>query len=55
MSVFGGPHPTYFPEFVEEPGVDAVCIGEGEGAILDLVEAWTPGGSHGSRELVVQA
>lgn len=39
FSVFGGPHPTYFPEYVEEPGVDAVCIGEGEGAILDLVNA----------------
>jgi anaerobic magnesium-protoporphyrin IX monomethyl ester cyclase len=39
VSVFGGPHPTYFPEFVQEPGVDAVCIGEGEGAILDLVSA----------------
>jgi anaerobic magnesium-protoporphyrin IX monomethyl ester cyclase len=39
VSVFGGPHPTYFPEFVEEPGVDAVCLGEGEGAILDLVKA----------------
>jgi anaerobic magnesium-protoporphyrin IX monomethyl ester cyclase len=39
VSVFGGPHPTYFPEFVEEPGVDAVCVGEGEGAMLDLVQA----------------
>jgi anaerobic magnesium-protoporphyrin IX monomethyl ester cyclase len=39
VSVFGGPHPTYFPEYVEQPGVDAVCVGEGEGAILDLVEA----------------
>jgi len=39
VSIFGGPHPTYFPEFVEQPGVDAVCIGEGEGAILHLVEA----------------
>jgi anaerobic magnesium-protoporphyrin IX monomethyl ester cyclase len=39
ISVFGGPHPTYFPEFVEEPGVDGICIGEAEGAILDLVEA----------------
>ncbi len=39
VSVFGGPHPTYFPEFVEEPGVDAVCIGEAEGAMLDLVNA----------------
>jgi radical SAM superfamily enzyme YgiQ (UPF0313 family) len=39
VSVFGGPHPTYFPEYVEEPGVDAVCVGEAEDAILDLVEA----------------
>jgi anaerobic magnesium-protoporphyrin IX monomethyl ester cyclase len=39
VSVFGGPHPTYFPEFIEEPGVDAVCLGEGEDAILDLVQA----------------
>jgi radical SAM superfamily enzyme YgiQ (UPF0313 family) len=38
VSIFGGPHPTYFPEFVEEPGVDAVCIGEGEGAILELAD-----------------
>jgi anaerobic magnesium-protoporphyrin IX monomethyl ester cyclase len=39
VSVFGGPHPTYFPEFVQEPGVDGVCVGEGEGAMLDLVAA----------------
>ncbi len=43
VSVFGGPHPTYFPEFVEEPGVDAVCVGEGEGAMLDLVQALDDG------------
>jgi anaerobic magnesium-protoporphyrin IX monomethyl ester cyclase len=44
VSVFGGPHPTYFPEFIEEPGVDAICIGEAEGAVLDLVEAVEAGG-----------
>jgi len=38
-SVFGGPHPTFFPEMIEQPGVDAVCIGEGEGAIVDLANA----------------
>jgi radical SAM superfamily enzyme YgiQ (UPF0313 family) len=43
VAVFGGPHPTYFPEYVEEPGVDAVCIGEAEGAILDFVEALAAG------------
>ena len=45
VSVFGGPHPTYFPEFVEEPGVDAICIGEGEDAMLELVEALDAGHS----------
>ena len=43
LSVFGGPHPTYFPEFIEEPGVDAVCVGEGEGAIVELVQALESG------------
>jgi radical SAM superfamily enzyme YgiQ (UPF0313 family) len=39
LSVFGGPHPTFFPEMIEEEGVDMVCRGEGEGAMLELVEA----------------
>lgn len=43
VSVFGGPHPTYFPEYIDKPGVDAVCIGEGEGPIMDLVEALQAG------------
>lgn len=37
MSLFGGPHATFFPEMVEESGVDGVCRGEGEEALLDLV------------------
>ena len=39
FSVFGGPHPTFFPEMVEHEGVDGVCIGEGEYATLDLMNA----------------
>lgn len=39
FSLMGGPHPTFFPEMVNDPDVDAVCKGEGEGAILDLVTA----------------
>ena len=57
--LLGGPHPTYTPEVVEEPGVDAICRGDGEQplvAVLDAIErgrAWddvpglwvkTPGG-----------
>ena len=37
LSLFGGPHPTFFPEMIEEDGVDAVCIGEGELALVDFL------------------
>lgn len=37
VSVFGGPHPTYFPKFIDNDGVDAICIGEGDEAFLDFV------------------
>lgn len=36
ISVFGGPHATFFNEFIQGEGVDIICIGEGEGAIVDL-------------------
>jgi anaerobic magnesium-protoporphyrin IX monomethyl ester cyclase len=39
FSIFGGPHPTFFPEMIEDEGVDGICIGEGEGAMLDLASA----------------
>ena len=44
FSVFGGPHPTFFPEMVEEEGVDGICRGEGEGALVELVGALADGG-----------
>ncbi len=43
FSVFGGPHPTFFPEMIEEEGVDGICIGEGEGAMVDLANALEDG------------
>jgi radical SAM superfamily enzyme YgiQ (UPF0313 family) len=39
FSAFGGPHPTFFPEMIEEEGVDGLCRGEGEAALLDLLAA----------------
>ena len=46
FAVFGGPHPTFFPEMIERDGVDGVCVGEGEYALLDLANALhTDGGS----------
>lgn len=42
--IAGGPHATFFPEFVEEPGLDAVCRGEAEDALPDFVDALVAGG-----------
>lgn len=41
--IFGGPHPTYFPEFIETEGVDIICAGEGEYPLLDLIQALESG------------
>jgi anaerobic magnesium-protoporphyrin IX monomethyl ester cyclase len=43
LAVFGGPHPTYFPDVVSSAGVDAVCRGEGEEALVDLAGAVADG------------
>ena len=38
--VIGGPHTTFFPEFINEcEFVDAICIGEGDDAIMELANA----------------
>jgi len=37
ISVFGGPHPTFFPEMIDLEGVDAIVRGEGEEAIVDFI------------------
>ncbi|HXF60624.1 MAG TPA: radical SAM protein [Caldilineaceae bacterium] len=44
VSVFGGPHPTFFPEMIEERGVDGLCVGEGEGPLVDLANSLENGG-----------
>lgn len=38
FAVFGGPHCTFYPDFIQEDGVDAICRGEGEYPMLELVE-----------------
>ncbi len=40
LTVLGGPHPTYFPQVVEEPEVDIVCVGEGEKSMLRMVQQY---------------
>jgi len=36
-NIFGGAHPTYFPDFIEEKDVDIIVRGEGERACLELM------------------
>ncbi len=51
FSVFGGPHPTFFPEMAEEEGVDGICRGEGEEAMVELVSALAGGGPSAALEV----
>jgi anaerobic magnesium-protoporphyrin IX monomethyl ester cyclase len=44
FSVFGGPHATFFPEMVKEEGVDGICRGEGEEALVELADTFARGG-----------
>lgn len=41
--IFGGPHPTFFPEILKEEAIDFICRGEGEFPFLDLVTALEKG------------
>ena len=48
--IAGGPHPTVQPEacIADLPELDAICLGEGEGALLELAEARRVGRSPDS-------
>jgi radical SAM superfamily enzyme YgiQ (UPF0313 family) len=35
----GGPHPTFYPECIDEPCLDAICRGEGDIALPAFVDA----------------
>jgi anaerobic magnesium-protoporphyrin IX monomethyl ester cyclase len=37
IAVFGGSHPTFFPDLIQNDGVDIICRGEGEAAFLELL------------------
>lgn len=38
FSVFGGPHPTFYPNFIEQNGVDSICRGEAEGPFKEFLD-----------------
>jgi radical SAM superfamily enzyme YgiQ (UPF0313 family) len=37
-SIFGGIHPTFFPDIIRYPQVDLVCRGEGEEVIVEVMD-----------------
>jgi len=38
ITLMGGPHPTFVPEIIEEDGLDIICRGEGEEALVELCD-----------------
>lgn len=43
FTLMGGAHPTYYPECVRYQPIDAVCMGEGEGAFIELLDRLSDG------------
>lgn len=37
--IVGGPHATFYPQIIEDPNIDYICRGEGENALLELLDA----------------
>lgn len=42
----GGPHPTLMPSMIESEGIDILCRGEGEYAVLELLQALRSGSDY---------
>lgn len=38
FSLFGGPHPTFFPDVIEAEGVDAICRGEADRCFPEFLD-----------------
>jgi len=46
FTLMGGPHPTFYSsELLQENTLDAICVGEGEGAFADLLRSLSSGGT----------
>ncbi|MBI5492183.1 MAG: B12-binding domain-containing radical SAM protein [Deltaproteobacteria bacterium] len=43
FTVIGGPHATFFPEMIEKHPFDALCVGEGDDAWPELLDAINTG------------
>ncbi len=38
FTIMGGPHATFYPECIHNSSLDAICIGEGDEAFLELLQ-----------------
>ncbi|MFA5070503.1 MAG: radical SAM protein [Patescibacteria group bacterium] len=36
--IMGGPHPTFYPEVLSELNLEAICLGEGDRAIIEIIK-----------------
>ncbi|MBN1822890.1 MAG: B12-binding domain-containing radical SAM protein [Endomicrobiales bacterium] len=43
LTVMGGPHPTFYPEVIDDKRLDAVCLGEGERSFSEFVSSASSG------------
>lgn len=43
MTIFGGVHPTFNPEIIDDEAIDAICLGEGEEAIVEFADKFDRG------------
>ena len=39
LTLLGGIHPTLYPEIIDDPNVDILCRGEGEKAVVELLDS----------------
>ena len=47
FSIFGGPHCTFYPQFIEsDPLIDGACRGEGERAVVELINSLAAGKNY---------
>lgn len=45
LRIMGGPHPTFCPEVLDEMGLDAICQGDGDEALPEVLRRWEAGES----------
>lgn len=39
FTIIGGPHTTFFPEIIDNNDINAICVGEGDDAWIELLDA----------------